>query len=227
MAIEEHEIYDRINKLIPTSEDSDYYPPVALDFALEAARIWHSTMLPKPSLIIHEGDGLQTKWDLPEDVVRIKRIEKPYGRSLPQYIGSSEWTTHLSEDGPEIIFASAPGDGEEFGIHYSGIWQLSDMSKNDRPAITYLVAAWISMRRAAAMSDVIDPLIEADTVNYADRSQGWINLKNHFITLYAQIKGLSAKSVRDGSPPIAFGKASTPVSRRYTRWWWWTSSPEG
>lgn len=226
MAIEDQEIYARIKNLIPTTSGTATYPPETLEFALEAARVWHSRLLPKSSLYIGTGDSSSTIWDLPDDSLRIKRVEYPYGESPPKYVSSSEWETHLGTAGPEIIFNSAPGSGDTFGIHYSGVWDLSDMSESDKPTLSYLACAWICMRRASAMSDTIDPIINADIISYGSKARAWMQLKDHFITLYAQMTGLSADAVKSGKPAIAFGKAPTPITRRYPRWWWWTTNED-
>jgi len=226
MAIEEHEIHERVTNLIPTSDNSDYYPAETLEFALEAALIWHSRLMPKPSLYLGTGDASTSAWLLPDDTIRVRRIEKPYGESPPEYLSSSEWETHLGEDGPEIIFTTTPGSADVFGMHYSGIWELEDLAESYKSSISYLACAWLCMRRAATMTDTIDPIINADVINYGSKARGWIELKDHFTNLYAQSTGLDARQVRLGRPAIAFGKAATPISNRYPRWWWWTTSKD-
>lgn len=226
MAIEDHEIYERVKNLIPTTSGTATYPPETLEFSLEAARYWHSRLIPKPSLYLGTGDASTTAWTLPEDLVRVRRVEKPYGESPPSYASSGDWETHLGTAGAEIVFESAPGSGDVFGIHYSGIWEMSDLDDSDRTPLSYLACAWICMRRASAMSDTIDPIINADVISYGSKARAWMQLKDHFVTLYAQTTGQSADAVTEGRPPVAFGKAPTPTRRRYARWWWWTQVSE-
>lgn len=222
MAISAQDVYDRINNLVPTSTGTPYYPIETLEFAVEAARIWHSRLIPKPAVQLGTGDGSQTDYDLPDDMVRLKRIEYPFGTAPPAYLNSEDWEVHRGTAGLEVVFDTAPGSGKVFGVHYSGVWGLSDMDEEDRSSLSYLACAWLCMRRAAAMADTIDPIINADVINYGSKARVWMQLKDHFVNLYAQTKGLSSRAVREGKPQVAFGKASSASKKRYDRWWWWT-----
>lgn len=222
MAIEQSEVRARIRGLIPTTVDMVEFPESSLDFAIEAALIWHTRFFPRARLELGTGDGAESVFALPSDFLRIRKVEYEYGETPPEYLAATGWSVHLGTAGEEIVFESAPGSAEVFGIHYTGRWSLDAMGDDDRNPLAMLSCAYVSMRQAARMADYLEPSLEADVVNYDNKSNQWVRLKDHFISLYAMFYGLSADAVRKGMPPAAFGFGVVPEKHRFARWFWAT-----
>jgi hypothetical protein len=227
MSINPTDVYARVRSLISSAGTPDtgtnlLFPTSSLEHALEAAVLWHSQFKPRTILWLGTPDGDTAIFDLPEDLVSVKRVESPYGDVPPIFIPATDWVLHQGTVGYELIFDTAPGSGDVFGIFYNGVWGTPNLGSPSLMPMAYLSCAFLSMREAARFAGNITPLLDADTIDYRSQSGAWVRLSNEFMSLYARSYGLSMKQVQQGAPPLAFGIGPAPSHARYERFWWVT-----
>jgi hypothetical protein len=222
MSINPSDVYARVNSLIQTTATTQLFPVTSLEHALEAAVLWHSQFKPRTVLWFGTPDGASTIFELPEDLIAIKKVESPYGETPPTVLPATEWVLHQGSVDCEVIFTSAPGSGDVFGVYYTGAWGTPDLGSASLIPMAYLSCAFLAMREATRFAGNITPLIDADTIDYRNQSGAWTRLSNEFVSMYAKCYGLSVKQVQAGAPPPAFGIGTVPSHARYERFWWVT-----
>jgi len=218
MAISRTQISAKVIDYLPIAANTTIVPEGAIDGAIDVALLWHSRYSPRTCLTIGTGDGSTSYFDLPSDLMWVKRVESPYGGTPPTYI--ADWEVHYGTAGYEIVFETPPGSGDLFGIHYAGKWSLDHADEDDIPLFASLAAAWICIRQASRMAQDVSTTINADTTDYARSVSQWIRIKEQFIGLYARMVGLSADYVNSGAPPPAFRVGALRYDRQFDRWFW-------
>jgi hypothetical protein len=222
MAITYDEVVDRIQGIITAATGTITFPRSDLDFAVETAIAWHSRIKPYRAVQVGTGDGSTNFVPLEDqDLIRVRRVEYPYGTVPPSYLDGSDWQIHRGTAGLEVVFITAPGSGDTYGIHYSGMWGTATLTSSALMPLAYLACAHLSMRQAATFGEGIDDgIIEASGINYGSKARDWLQIKDHFAGLYAATYGLTKGQVLQGAPPPAYGIGSVPSERRYQRYWW-------
>ena len=222
MSINEGRVNAIIEVLIPAVGDTSMFGQDVLEHSLQTALLWHSQFLPRRAVMMGTGDGSTTHWDLPDDLIYVRKVESPYGEAPPVYLPGTEWQMHQGSVNFEIILADTVGSGDVFAVHYAGEWTIDLLKSKEDKAMAHLACAFICTREATRMAHSVSPIIEAEVVNYRDLSRSWLNLYGHFVGLYAQFYGLSAARVKAGAPPYAFAVGAAPLHQRYRRFWWVT-----
>ncbi len=222
MSINPSDVYTRVNSLLQFSGTALLYPASVLSNALEAAMLWHSQFKSRQALWLGTADGAAAIFDLPDDLIAIRKVESPYGGTPPNYLSAIDWALHQGTAGFELVLNEAPGSGDLFGVHYNGTWGTPDLSSDALIPMAYLSCAFLSIREAARFAGNVSPLIEADVVDYRSQSSAWVRLSEEFMGMYAKCYSLSVKQVQQGAPSPAFGIGAIPAHARYERFWWIT-----
>jgi hypothetical protein len=222
MSVSAGSIQQRINDLFDDTTDVDLFPANAITTSIEAALLWHAQFKPRYALYMGTGDGSTAIFSLPSDLIDIRSVEMPYGGTPTEWIQSTDWEEHQGTVDVEIVFDTSPGSAEVFAVHYSGEWTLDTAPSKAAIPLSYLACSFLCMRQSTRMAGHLHPAITAEVVNYQSLSGQWIRLSDHFLTMYSQTVGVSAKNVREGAPPPAFAIGEVPSKNRYDRFWWIT-----
>jgi len=218
MTVTDSDIIAILESLIPETS-SDVVTEAAKSDAVQAALDWHSRLNPKYTVQLGTADGTKI-YSAPTRFLSISRIEVPYGSAPPVYLAGTAWDLHYGTAGYEIVFATDPGSGEVFAIHYDAYWDIGDIDTRDKNKIAYLAAAWLSLRRAALSASDVGSVITANNVNYSSQAKRWMELADKFITFYATSTGISAKHVMEGAVAPASGLGRVPQFQLYDRVFW-------
>lgn len=215
-------IRDKIQSLIPSTSNNNLFGMTVLDHSIDAALLWHSQFKPRRGLQLETGSGTTHYFNLNSDVIHVRLVEIPFGETPPYYVNAANWHIHQGTSSSQLVIENAPDNGDIFGIHYSGEWSLSDVDSGKEITIAYLSCAVLCLREAARMASNVNPLIDADTIDYRDHSVSWRALSKQFMSMYASSYGLSVKTIESGAPPPAFAVGQVPSHTRYKRFWWVT-----
>jgi hypothetical protein len=148
------------------------------------------------------ADILGTSWV--DGYSEIISIEYPYGEEPPMYLSGEDYSIY--DDGENlqlVLFNDTPSSDESFVIEYTTEPVMNAVTppnfkntKTNFSAITTLAAAYACQRLAAAYAQSIDANIQADVVNYNDKSNKYTSLSREYFKLYNKImSGDEATSV--------------------------------
>lgn len=222
MALDRNTTIKTVQSLVPIATNPDIVPNAALASAFDVAVLWHGRHVPRQALELGTGDGANCYFSLPSDYQTLDQVESVYGGTPPAYLAATTWEVHFGTAGHELVFETAPGSGDVFGMHYTGKWTEATLNPLDEKPIAFLTAALLCMRQASSMAQNVSTMFEADIINFGSLARVWISLKDQWVSLYAQAVGVSAAAVQEGAPPPAWGMGTVASTDRYVRFWWET-----
>lgn len=227
MTVQMGSVVDRVYGHIPSTIGTALFPTPVVENAVEVGLLWHSRFLPRKVLYLGTAtSGTVQIFTLPSDLWAVRAVEYPYGEAPVSYLKSTDYTVKPGTSAMELIFDTAPGSGDVFGVHYQGAWTLDQLDVAYTQPIALLTAATLCIREAARMASMHSPLIEAEVVDYRDHSRAWVSLKKEFISMYANAVGVSSETILKGAPTPAFAIGAVPSHQRYQRFWWITEENE-
>jgi hypothetical protein len=159
----------------------------------------------RPAVVVEDitGDDTQS-YDLPTSWVvgfsSLQSIEFPLGEIPPEMLDNDDYELYQSPDGWQIrLINDTPDATEDFRITYTIPQVEATVPTTDLDAVALLAAALCLEELASALVHTGDSLIQADVVNYRDKTYQAAARAKRYRELYKEHLGLK----EDDSVPAA------------------------